>query len=159
LANEALNILWAADLNGNIIQYVLGPADGWKVQAKYSDLGIGFTQCLLRFGNLLFAGGRESKLCVINTADKKVLPIQIETAIKDICSLQIHKVSPSEFYLTVTGGEPSYSENKTDLFNVSNFQQLTFAEKIFSKPELHFKSIDHQFNNDSKLNNPVNEKH
>jgi hypothetical protein len=147
LFNKALNILWAGDYNGNIFQYVLGPGNGWKVQAKYSGLGIGWVRCLSRFGNLLFAGGNDSQVCVINTADKEVLPIIIETAIEYIYFLQICVLTPSKTYLTVTGEFPSYSNNKTDLFDIRKFQQSSSVKKIFSNPEFHLKSIQHQFNN------------
>jgi hypothetical protein len=93
--------------------------------------------------------GWDYKVCVVNTADKKVLPKQIETAIKTIDSLRICEISPSETYLTVTGRFPSYSENKTDVFDISKLQELSFAEKIFSKPELHIDSIHQQFKNTS----------
>jgi hypothetical protein len=150
LVNKALNILWAGDKNGNIFQYVLGPGNAWKVQAKYSALGIGEVRCLSRFGNLLFAGGNDFDVCVINTSDKEVLPMTLKTAIQYTYSLQVCAVSPSETYLTVTGADPSYSDPRTDLFDVSKFQQLSSVKKIFSEPELHLNSIHRQFNNNSK---------
>jgi hypothetical protein len=165
LANKGENIFWAGLSNGSILQYACGPANGWKIQVKYSGLQIESVYCLSLFGNLLFAGGNDYKVCIINTADKKVHPMIFNTAIKSIRSLQICVVSPSETYLTVTGRLPSYSDNKTDLYNVSEFQQITFAEKIFSKPEFHINSINYQFNynsptkelpiddNNSKVNN------
>jgi hypothetical protein len=147
LANEALNIFWAGDRKSNIFEYVLGPGNGWKVQAKYSDLGIGQVWCLSLFGNLLFAGGNKFKVCVINTADKRVLPQRINTAIIYIESLQICQVSPSEIYLTVIGSGQYYSSKKSDLFDISKFQELSFAEKIFSEPGSHINSIHQQFKN------------
>jgi hypothetical protein len=145
LVNEALKILWAGDYK-NIFQYVLAPGNAWKVQAKYSGLDIGNVNCLSLFGNLLFAGGGQSKVCVINTADKKLLPNRIETAIKYIFSLQICVVSQLETYLTVTGFNPSYSDKKTDLFDISKFQEITHLKKVFSRPDFHMNSIRHKFN-------------
>jgi hypothetical protein len=90
-------------------------------------------------------------VCVINTADKKLLPQRIRTAIDSIFSPQIYKVFVSETYLTVAGTYSSYSGNKIDLFDISKFQQLAYAKEIFSKPELHINSINQQFNNNSKI--------
>jgi hypothetical protein len=143
LVDEARETLWAGDRK-LIVQYLRGPAKAWKIQAKYSDLGIATVCCFSRFGNLLFAGGNGYTLCVINTADKKVLPEGIETAIFEIRSLQICEVSPSETYLSISGSKPCYSDNKTDLFDISKCRQLSFAQKIFSKPEFHLSSICHQ---------------
>jgi hypothetical protein len=151
LINEAQNILWAGDKSDNIFQYVLGPANGWKIQAKYLDLGIGEIRCLSRFGNLLFAGADNNKLSVINTADKKVFPTKILTSIYSIYSLHVCNVSPTKTYLTVTGHLPSYSDNKTDLLDISKFKETSIAKKIFSRPEFHINSIDQQFSNNSKI--------
>jgi hypothetical protein len=145
LANTALNIFWAADEDGNIFQYVLGPTNGWKVQAKYSDLGT--ILCLSLFGNLLFAGGADSKVFIINIADKKVLPMEIKTAIQEIYSLKTCVISSSEIFLTVTGEGISYCDGKTDLFDISKLQEISFVKEIFSEPELHINSIYHQFHN------------
>jgi hypothetical protein len=170
LANDALNTLWAGDYHSNVFQLVLRSSNAWKIQAKYSGLGIGSVQCLSLLGNLLFAGGNYSKVCVINTVDKKVLPMVFETAINRIFSLHICVVSAWTTYLSVTGEDPSYSENKTDLFDVSKFLKKSFAKKIFSNPKLHFYSIRRQFNNNpiikelpiynkiSKLNKPFDDK-
>jgi hypothetical protein len=152
LANEALNILWVGDSEGDIFQYVLGPKNVWKLQTKYSkytDREIRSIRSLSRFGNLLFAGDNSSDVFVINTADKKILPGRIYTAIYHTNSLQICKVSPSKTYLTVTGKLSNYSRNKTDLFDISKFQQRPFVEKIFSNPESHLNSIYNQFNDNS----------
>jgi hypothetical protein len=147
LANEAQNILWVGNQK-NIFQYTLGPNNGWKIQAKYSDLGIHWVQCLSRFGNLLFAGGNNGAR-VINTADKKVILNKIRISICTVHSIQICGVSPSETYLTAAGW--ICASVGSDIYDISKLQQLTFAQKIFSKPELHINSIRHQFNNNSTI--------
>jgi hypothetical protein len=149
LVNEAQNILWVGDVIGNIFQYMLGPRNAWKLQAKYSGFGFQEVYSLLLFGNLLFAGSSFHKVSIINTADKKVLSESIDTSIRNIDSLQICVVSLTKTYLTITGRNPAYYKNDTDLFNISKFQQMKFAKTIFSKAELHLNSIRHQFNNNS----------
>jgi hypothetical protein len=144
--NASQNTLWAGSY-GNIIEYGLGLREQWVQQAKYSDIRIKNFECLSLFGNLLFAGGF-CDVCIINTADKKVIQV-IETAIRSISSLQICPISSSETYLSVNGENPSYSDDKTDLFNISKFQKITFAKEIFSKPQLHLDSIYRQLNNNS----------
>jgi hypothetical protein len=146
LANPDLDILWAVDSFSNIFQYGLGKIDEKKIQAKYSGLGIGEVRCLTRFGNLLFAGGNDHKVCVINTADKEVLPEIIETAIKNIYSLQICQVSPSETYLAIIGTDSSYSSGKTDIFDISKFQEISTINTIFSNPRFHINALSGQFN-------------
>jgi hypothetical protein len=146
LADEAQNVLWAGDEGGNVFQYVRLSTNGWKIQAKYPDFGIGEILCLSRFGHLLFVGSLNCKVHIINTADKQVLPKTIETTIAHIHSLQICQISPSKTYLAVIGEKASFSKNTTDIFNISKFQQMTVAKKVFSKPESHIKSILTQFN-------------
>jgi hypothetical protein len=146
LVNQALNTFWAGDHGGNVIQYVLEPVNSWKIQARYSRLRIGTVRCLSLFGNLLFAGADDYNITVINTADRTVLPQRINTSIERIYSLQICEVSPSETYLTVAGYNTFYSSNQTDLFDISNYQKVSFAKKIFSRPDSHINSIRHQSN-------------
>jgi hypothetical protein len=152
--NETQDLLWAGGFD-SIFQYCRGPANSWKIQAKYSGLGIGYIHCFSRLGNLLFAGGSTYNVCVVNTADKQVFSKNIKTAIEYIYSIQICEVSASEIYLTVTGDYPSYSDNNTDIFNVGKFKEIAVAKKIFSKPQSHIYSIYNQFNHKSTANEPT----
>jgi hypothetical protein len=146
LFDRDLNILWAGDFNGVIFQYCRGRRNGWRIQSKYLNLGIGWAQSLTRFGNLLFVGGNLSKIRVINIVDKEVLPEIIEVAIQYISSLKICEVSPFKTYLAAIGTGPCYLSDKTDIFDVSKFQEIQIIKKIFTNPEHHIKAIYNQSN-------------
>lgn len=48
-----------------------------------------------------------------------LLPGHLQTSIEEIRSLQVCKKSQIEIFLAVSGSSPDYSDDKTDLFDVS----------------------------------------
>ena len=72
-----------------------------------------------RFLDFVFFGGIEYKIRVLDLSTGKLLPGHLETSIRVICSLQVFVKSPNEIYLAVSGLHPNYSDDKTDLFDVS----------------------------------------
>ena len=67
----------------------------------------------------VFFGGNESQIKVLDLSTSKLLPGRLETAIEYIYSIQVCVISHNQIYLAVFGTDTHYSDDKTDLFEVS----------------------------------------
>jgi hypothetical protein len=143
LLNEDESILWAGDFASNIVQYCIGPLNCWKKVITYSELGIRSIMSLACLGNLLFAGGNEGIICIINTADKVVVK-HIDTAIRYLTTFNFCFLSPSEIYLVCIGRSPDYSNGKTDIYDVSKLRKLSVITKLFKKSKNHLNILESQ---------------
>ena len=71
--------------------------------------------------HFVFFGGTESKIRVLDMLTSKLLPGQLKPSVKDIYSLQACVKSQYEIYLAVSESDLDYSDDKTDLFDLTDF--------------------------------------
>ena len=105
----------------------------------YGNLGIGSITSSDQFLHLVFFGGNRGKIRVFDVSTDKLLSGYIETSIRYIYSLQVCVKSHEQIHLAVSGAYPDYSEDKTDLFDLTDF--LLNDPIIFKKLYLEY-SID-----------------
>lgn len=84
----------------------------------YGDLKIGRIYSSFEYLGLVFFGGRDSRLRVLDLSKKKLIQGHLSTAIEYILSLQVCVVGKSRVYLVVVGKEPDYSSSKSDLYDL-----------------------------------------
>jgi septal ring factor EnvC (AmiA/AmiB activator) len=110
------------------------------------DLGVGSVHSLCNIGNLVFVGGWNNfkNIRVINSVDQQIFDEVILPAVRNVQSLQICPVSKSQVYLTVSGEGKSYTEEKTDIFDISSIYEQSMMEKIFKKPNDQNQEIEKQ---------------
>ena len=90
-----------------------------KKVKDFGDLGMGLIISSHRFIHFIFFGGNWGKIRVLDLSTGEFLPGHLETSIWNIQSLQVCVKSNNQIYLAVSGNEPVYSKNKTDLFDVT----------------------------------------
>jgi hypothetical protein len=86
----------------------------------YENIGIGEILSVEQIGNLLVFGGYLNALIAIDSVNQKVLKGKVDTAIRYIHSLQVCELPNQEMYLSVNGKDPSYSNDKSDLYDVTD---------------------------------------
>ena len=120
--DEDTGSLYSGDNYGHVVQYKVNTSNQTCKQVKtYQDLGIGGITSSYRFLHFVFFGGDQSKIRVLDISTGKLLSGHINTSIKKICSFEVCMKNPKQIYLTVSGLEPDYSDDKTDLFDLSHF--------------------------------------
>ena len=120
--DEDTGSLYSGDSNGQLIQYKVDTANLTFEKVKdYGDLGIGWITSSHRFLHFVFFGGNDGKIRVLDLSTGNLLSGHIDTSIKDIRSLQVCLKNLKQIYLTVSGYESDYSNDKTDLFDITDF--------------------------------------
>ena len=106
-----------------------------KFVRNYGKIGIGQIASSHRFLHFVFFGGDKSKIRVLNLSRGELLLGSLETSIGYICSLQVCVKSPNQIYLTVSGALADYSDNKTDLFDISGLlsNDPVMLKKLYSE--------------------------
>jgi hypothetical protein len=87
---------------------------------NYWDIGVGIIKASCGFKHLgVFGGsGGGGKVAVIDLKKRKKVTT-LQTAIKSILSLEICKMSGPEVFLMVFGSGSDYSQNKSDIIDIS----------------------------------------
>ena len=120
--DEDTGSLYVGDTCGELVQYKVNTANLiCKIVKYYEDLGIGAIRSSHRFMHFLFFGGTMNKIRVLGMSTGKLLPGHIDTSIRNIRSLQLCVKNPKEIYLTVSSNIHDYSDDKTDIFDLSHF--------------------------------------
>jgi hypothetical protein len=116
---EELNMLLAGDSGNELIQYEYRN-NSWNVLKNYGDLGIGPVFSSVRIGGLVILGGWGTYLLrVIDLNKMQIQGDPFKTAIKEIHSLSLCRVSNSKVLLSVSGYSPSYSPNQSDILDIT----------------------------------------
>jgi hypothetical protein len=112
--------LLAGGRDGKLRQYKKGKdTKGWTLVKDYGDIGIGWINSAEEIGNLIIFGGT-FELKVIDCVNQEPLKGTFDTAITNVCSLQICELSKQQMYLSVNGNGPCYSNDRSDLFEVTD---------------------------------------
>ena len=143
--DEESGSMYSGDLNGHIIKHKVDTFNQIRKKVKYyGHLGIGSIYSSARFMQFVFFGGNKGKIGVLDLSTGKLIPMDIETSIKDIYSLQVCVKSCNEIYLAVSGEYPDYSQDKTDLFDLSGL--------LGNDPIILRKFASEYLNNETSLN-------
>ena len=120
IAIEKYNYILTGDMKGIVVQYLLDGHTG-KVIKNYGDIGIGQLYSSAKLGRLAVFGGNYSEIVFIDTLTKQILFERIKVAIKVIYSLEfcIMDKKNNKVLLSISGCGSDYSDNKTDLLDVS----------------------------------------
>ena len=122
--------------NGNLQKFKVNKANKTFQKVKnIGNLGIGLIRSSHRFLDFVFFGGDQGKIRVLDLSTDKLLPWCQETSIGWICSLQVCLKSHEEIYLAVSGWNTNYSDDKTDLFDLSALllEDPVSLRKLYSK--------------------------
>ena len=121
--------------NGKLLKYDL--ING-KIIKDYGSLGIRSIFSSTRLNNICFFSGHGCQsFTIINDYKNNVIFIPIKSAIQynqsiEICEVKDLTNKTSIFMLVVTGNRPDYSNNKTDIFNVTSLieNQCIFPKNV-----------------------------
>jgi hypothetical protein len=113
--------LFVGDCNGVLIQYKQNESNQlWEELHNYGNLGIGSVISVELIGRMLIFGGFGTYLLkAVDIDNRKVLQGTFKTAIKNIFSLQVCELPDNKLNLSVCGFNPDYSNNLTDIFDVT----------------------------------------
>ena len=121
--DERQNVFFAGGFNfdGKVVQYDLSTG---QVVKAFDHVRVGAIWSSIRVDNLwIFGGIGESKFAVIDSVSRQVLGEPVESAILRIFSMTIWKIqgenNHSQALLLTVGYDPNYSENKTDVFDIT----------------------------------------
>jgi hypothetical protein len=119
--HEVSESLFAGGCDKKLVQYKkLKDSQSWILVKDYGDVGIGCIYSVEQIGNLLVLGGSNNKVIAIDCVNQKALEGTVDTAIICIHSLQVCELPNQEIYLSVSGEGMSYSDEKSDLYNVTD---------------------------------------
>ena len=118
--DEDKEFLYTAVVEGRLYKYKVNTSSktGQKIK-EYGDLGIGHIGSSHRFMNFVFFGGKERKIRILDLSTGELLQGHLETSVGWTRSLQVCVKSHSEIYLAVSGSKIDYSNDRTDLFDLS----------------------------------------
>ena len=112
--------LYSGDFKGHLFQHKVDTSNLTCEEVKnFGDLGIESICSSARFMQFVFFGGSKGKVRVLDLSTGELLPGHIQTSIKYILSLQVCVKSATEIFLAVSGVNSDYSDDKTDLFDLS----------------------------------------
>ena len=118
--DEDTGSLYRGDNHGQLVQYKVNTASQTCEEVRdYGKLGIGEITSSHRFLHFIFFGGSDGKIRVLDMSTCEFLPGHIDTSISKIISLQVCVKTQKEIYMAVSGEKPDYSNDKTDLFDIS----------------------------------------
>ena len=112
--------LLVGDKSGRLAQY--GMTDGHSMARLIKDYGNSGVHSVLsgaRIGYLVAVGGSNYAVKMVDMRSRRVLEGRLTTAIKAVESVKFCAMSESKVLLSISGKNPSYSDQKTDIFDVS----------------------------------------
>ena len=110
--------LFAADANGQLVQYEKSEEDGSFTLAKdYGCIGMGQAYASVLVGDLALFGGSHS-VYAVRVSGRELLEGALETPFGQTLSLVTCRLSKSKVLLSVSGGYTSKLKSSTDIFEV-----------------------------------------
>ena len=118
--DEKTGLLYSGDRDGDLYQYKVDTASNtFKKVRNYGNIQVNEICSSHKFLDFIFFGGYGGRIKVLDLSTGELLPGHLETSIKFVLSFQVCVKSPSQIYLAVSGEVADYSEDKTDLFDIS----------------------------------------
>ena len=96
----------------------------WEIFKEYGKVNVGSVQSSDYSGDIAVVGGINGSLRFINMRKGQLIGQSMETAIGEIWSVQLSRVSENAMHLTVGGVNSDYSNSKADVFDVSGMFNL-----------------------------------
>lgn len=131
MADEETGSLLAGDSIGNLVQYDL--EDGFELK-YYIFLGIGSITAAKSLGKIAVLGGQYNCTFIDLVNREIILQKSLKTAVEGIYSVEliqmVNKYRENKVYLMVCGGQPDYSQKKTDVFDVTEVFQKRNKELL-----------------------------
>ena len=118
LFDEASKTLLVGDDSGHVLQYKQGESGEFSLLKDYGNVGVGCVRSSTQVGDFTVFGGTKQKIKVIDIQSQRLLEGSIETAYEDINSLRACRLTSEKVLLSVGGRNPSFSESKTDVFEI-----------------------------------------
>lgn len=133
--NKEFQNLLVGDLGGEVIIYKIDMISCcYKKIKKIRKLNIGMICSLEKFNRFIFFGGDQQKIRILDLSTGKLFPGFRETAINQICSLQVCQMKNKKTFLAVSGENSNYSQGQSDLFDLSNLlPMLKIPNQDFSE--------------------------
>ena len=128
--------LFSGDRDGQLIQHKVDITNKTcKYIKNYEKHGIGQITSCHRLLHFVFFGGDKGKIRVLDLSSGELLQGHLETSISSIYSLQVCVKNEREVYLAVSGSRPNYSNDKSDLFDITDFlpKNSVIVPKLYSK--------------------------
>ena len=120
------------DESGTVTQYgEMSSEKEWKKVTEY-NLEVGKVQTGILLGKLAVFGGNNGKVQILDFLLRHMHSPE-ESAVRDIHSLEVCKVSKTLTVLAVGGNYPDYSESKTDLLDISEFLEKVKPKHLQAK--------------------------
>ena len=142
LYDDKTGILYRGDVYGKLQKYKIDTKSKTSQKVKnYGNLWIGRITSSYRFLDFVFFGGSWGRIRVLDLSTDELFSGDLDTSINRIFSLQVCVKSHKEIYLTVFGRCPEYSDDKTDLFDVSG---LLRNDPVILQKYLSEHSINHE---------------
>ena len=117
--------LYSGDLYSRLCKFKVSTTSKSCERVKdFGEIGIGRISTSCRFLHFVFFGGSNYKIRVLDLSTGDLFLEHLETSIRSIWSLQVFVKSQDQIYLTVSGDYPDYSQDKTDLFDLTDFLQV-----------------------------------
>ena len=119
--DEDTGFLYSGDKNGGLCKYKVDSSKKTFERVKeYGYLGIGEISSFHPFMHFVFFGGDNTQIKVLDLSTDELLLGHLETSITWICSLQVCLKSQDKIYLAVSGSDTDYSDDKNDLFDLTD---------------------------------------
>lgn len=128
--------LYIGNNDGQLSQYkVFFKNQTFQLVKDYGNLGIDDITSSYQFRHFVFFGGYNNKIRVLDMSTGRLLPGFLKTSIQWIRSLQVCEKNTEQIYLAVSGSKSDYSENKTDLFDLTGLlrKDLVISANLNSK--------------------------
>ena len=120
LYDQTTQTLFAGDNEDRVIQYEkITKDESFKLTEDYGDVGLGTVLSSTQVGEFGVFGGSRGRIMVIDIKNRQRVDRFIYTAFGNIRSLEVCKMPNLKILLSVTGRDPDYSEDKSDLFDLT----------------------------------------
>ena len=135
LIDEHNGFMLTGDGNGRVLQFSLNfSKDLGKLIKDYGELGVGWIDTSIMFGNLAVFGGEKSSLGFIDTGKCQYLGIKDNLAVENITSIELCWVkqaqAQSKALLTICGRNYDYSSSKTDVLDITQLIPENLKNKM-----------------------------
>ena len=120
--DEDRDALVTGNENGHVIQYSLSTG---RLIKKYTSIGIGYVVYFARINNILFFGGWNSHVRVLNINTREIFNDPFKTSVlytlsMDLCVIPTpNKTDKYKVLLTTSGQYCTYNDKQSDVLNVT----------------------------------------
>lgn len=115
--DESTNTLFAGGYDQKVTQYKENNGQ-WEESKDFGNVGISYVYSSTQIGDLIFFGGMNGSIRVLNTKTGETIGDPVKTSSKNIFTLMIC-YSDSNIFLSIGGLKTLESPEVTDFFNIT----------------------------------------